>query len=83
MTAVKEVQQKYFLKAEEMPLFPPLQLHMQHADFLIPENYVILEAILETSHHQLYCLTLDAPRLLTFFGEKERDSRAAPGNFLA
>ena len=43
MTAVQEVQQKYFLRAGEMLLFPPLHSHIQHVDLVIPVHYIMSE----------------------------------------
>jgi hypothetical protein len=61
MTAVKEVQQKYFLIAEEMPLFPPLHSHIQNVDLVIPEHYVILEYILKKRISAIVIILLSMP----------------------
>jgi hypothetical protein len=61
MTAAKEVQQKYFLIAEEMPLFPPLHSHIQHVDLVIPEHHVILEYILKKRISSIVIILLSMP----------------------
>lgn len=43
MIQVKEVQQKYFLRVEEMQLFAPLYLHIQNENLATPKGLRILD----------------------------------------
>lgn len=40
MIAMKEVRQKYFLRAEMKPLYRSMHSHIQKVHFVIPENKV-------------------------------------------